>query len=76
MYNTQNAQSTNPPTIHFIYCYYYGLLSVYPMQSSFIQNILRQALNAATTKDKLVHLSYHFSLFLTVSLLFECRFVA
>ena len=27
-------------------------------------------------KDKLFHFSYHFSLFLTISLLFKCRFVA
>ena len=27
-------------------------------------------------KNKLLHLSYHFSFFLTVSLLFKCRFVA
>ena len=33
-------------------------------------------LNTATTKDKLLHFSYHFSLFLTVSVLFKCRFVA
>ena len=31
--------------------------------------LFRQALNTTTTKDKLLHLSYHFSLFLTVSLL-------
>jgi len=37
----------------------------------------RQALNTTTTtKDKLLHPSYIFSLFLTVSLLFKCRFVA
>ena len=34
-----------------------------------------QALNT-TKKDKLLHLSYHFSLFLTISLLFKCCFVA
>ena len=34
-----------------------------------------QALNTTTTKDKLVYLSYIFcKLFLTVSLLFKCRF--
>ena len=31
----------------------------------------QQALNTTTTKDRLLHLSYHFSLFLTISLLFK-----
>ena len=36
----------------------------------------RQTLNTTTTKDKLLHLLYQFSLFFTISLLFKCRFVA
>ena len=37
----------------------------------------RQALNTSTTtKDKLLHLSYNFSSFLTVSLLFRSPFLA
>ena len=45
-------------------------------QNNSVNNILPASTEHNNKKEKLLHLSYHFSLFLTVSLFFQCRFVA